>query len=360
MSWSPSYHDQPPPPLSLTHSFSLSLSLSFSLSLSLSLSLSRARSLSLSHSHTFSNSLSLPLSLPASPLSLSDPFVSFSVIIFRKWGNFARETGDLIARQPFGEEEVVLNYLQEQNIFLPWNGTFVHLPRHMLNRVKNNSESSSLHSNHSGKVIPTAEYMIDVILLPSPGEQFSLHISCFDEVFNEAKTTIFAQVSGQNFKSCKCFYNSLKDSNLVLSELFQSKFSPFSPIRNKEATAGSGKTQPPNGPCQSERSPKASSHEADSFKPAEWSERLTPGQSGWLGAAVVGSIPARALSLFLQRLYFLLILQRPYLSLRGVRSAAILFYVLHRFVLAASSACFFPFFLPPPNPQIDRARRSRR
>ena len=41
-------------------------------------------------------------------------------------------------------------------------------------------------------------------------------------------------------------------------------------------------------------------------KESEWSERLTPGQSGWLGAAAVGSIPALALSLFLQRLNFLL------------------------------------------------------
>ena len=108
-------------------------------------------------------------------------------------------------------------------------------------------------------------------------------------------------------------------------------------------------SQPPNRPCQSERSSKAR-HEADSFEPAEWSEQLTPGQSGWLGAAAVGSIPALALSLFLQRLYFLLFLQRLYLSLCAVRSAAILLFVLRRFVLAASSACFFPFFLPPPNP----------
>ena len=57
----------------------------------------------------------------------------------------------------------------------------------------------------------------------------------------------------------------------------------------------------PDRPCQSERSLKAR-HEADSF--SEWSERLTPGQSGWLGAAAVGSIPALALSLFLQRLNF--------------------------------------------------------
>ena len=91
--------------------------------------------------------------------------------------------------------------------------------------------------------------------------------------------------------------------------------------------------------------------ESDSFEPAEWSERLTPWQSGWLGAATVGSIPALAFSLFLQRLYFLLFLQRLYLSLRAVRSAAVLLFVLRRFVLAASSACFFPFFLPPPNPQ---------
>ena len=67
----------------------------------------------------------------------------------------------------------------------------------------------------------------------------------------------------------------------------------------------------PNRPCQSERSSKAR-HEADSFEPAEWSERLTPGQSGWLGAAAVGSIPALALSLFLHcawsfRVNFLLV-----------------------------------------------------
>ena len=49
----------------------------------------------------------------------------------------------------------------------------------------------------------------------------------------------------------------------------------------------------PNQPCQFERCPKAR-HEADSFEPAEWSERLTPGQSGWLGAAAVDSIPAFA------------------------------------------------------------------
>ena len=52
----------------------------------------------------------------------------------------------------------------------------------------------------------------------------------------------------------------------------------------------------PNRPCQFEHSPEAR-HEADSFEPAVCSQRLTPGQSGWLGAAAVGSIPALALSL---------------------------------------------------------------
>ena len=33
-------------------------------------------------------------------------------------------------------------------------------------------------------------------------------------------------------------------------------------------------------------------HEADSFEPAEWSERLASRRAGWLGAAAVGSIPA--------------------------------------------------------------------
>ena len=59
----------------------------------------------------------------------------------------------------------------------------------------------------------------------------------------------------------------------------------------------------PNRLCQSERSSKAR-HEVDSIEPAGWSERLTPGQSGWLGAAAVGSIPTPALSLFLQCLFF--------------------------------------------------------
>ena len=107
----------------------------------------------------------------------------------------------------------------------------------------------------------------------------------------------------------------------------------------------------PNRPRQSECSYKAR-HEANSFEPAEWSERLTPGQSGLPGAAAVGSVPALALSLILQRLYFLLLLLRLYLSLRTVCSLLpFLFFVLRWFVLAASSASFFPLFPPPPNPQ---------
>ena len=47
-------------------------------------------------------------------------------------------------------------------------------------------------------------------------------------------------------------------------------------------------------------------HEADSFEPAEWSERLPSRRSGWLGAAAAGSIPAFStffsiLFLFFQR-----------------------------------------------------------
>ena len=50
-------------------------------------------------------------------------------------------------------------------------------------------------------------------------------------------------------------------------------------------------------------SPTAQVLVTQTIQPAEWSERLTPGQSGWRGAAAVGSIPAHALSLFLQVLY---------------------------------------------------------
>ena len=104
----------------------------------------------------------------------------------------------------------------------------------------------------------------------------------------------------------------------------------------------------PNRPCQSKRSPKAR-HEADSFEPAEWSE--------WLRAVRLArrcrrrfDPRFRSFSLSSTSI-FCLLLQRLYLSLRAVHSAAIFFLVLCRFVLAASSACFFSLFLPPPNPQ---------
>ena len=79
---------------------------------------------------------------------------------------------------------------------------------------------------------------------------------------------------------------------------------------------------------------KEARHEADSFELAEWSERLTPGQLGWLGATAVGSIPALALSLFLQRLYFLLLLQR--LCLKKSRSpTSNFFFAIQNYVLVA-------------------------
>ena len=44
--------------------------------------------------------------------------------------------------------------------------------------------------------------------------------------------------------------------------------------------------------ASSNRSPNARhDFEADIFVSAEWSERLTPGRLGWIGAAAVGSIP---------------------------------------------------------------------
>ena len=96
----------------------------------------------------------------------------------------------------------------------------------------------------------------------------------------------------------------------------------------------------PNRPCQSERSPNAR-HEADSFEPAEWSERLTPGQSGWLGAAAVGSIPTLALS-HSQKVYkkLLLFLQRLFISSRCSFSC-------HSLLCPAPvcPGCLFRFFL---------------
>ena len=45
-------------------------------------------------------------------------------------------------------------------------------------------------------------------------------------------------------------------------------------------------------------------HAADSFEPAEWSERLPSRRSGWLGAAVAGSIPAFSTFFSLLFLFF--------------------------------------------------------
>ena len=68
--------------------------------------------------------------------------------------------------------------------------------------------------------------------------------------------------------------------------------------REKERERGSNLRR------QRPASPTAQVLVAQTTQPAEWSERLTPGQSGWLGAAAVGSIPALALSLFLQGIFF--------------------------------------------------------
>ena len=95
----------------------------------------------------------------------------------------------------------------------------------------------------------------------------------------------------------------------------------------------------PNRPCQSERSSKAR-HEADSFEPAEWSERLTPGQSGWLGAAAVGSIPALALSLCLQRLYFLPL--TPFLVFQKAALTLSLSYLLGTYSFFSSTSGHLP------------------
>ena len=147
--------------------------------------------------HIMSTSWFLSSGTHTRTLSLSF-FPLLCVLIFRKWGNLStdKDRDDELVQYPAEKQEKVsLDYLQEQNIFLPWNSTRVSIPRDMLTEVKNTTEFSSLPSTLSDKLFSKAEGMVDVILLPSPGEQFSLHISCFDEVFNEAKTTIFAQVS---------------------------------------------------------------------------------------------------------------------------------------------------------------------
>ena len=89
-------------------------------------------------------------------------------------------------------------------------------------------------------------------------------------------------------------------------------------------------------------------HEADSFEPAEWSERLPSRRSGWLGAAAAGSIPAFSTFFSLLFLFF----QRQHSSsAREITSLLALFSCLSLFSSAGSSwllshARFFPFFLP--------------
>ena len=57
------------------------------------------------------------------------------------------------------------------------------------------------------------------------------------------------------------------------------------PVSCKNQENGAGKQWSVHAPLKAR-------HEAVSFEAAEWSERLTSGRVGWLGAAAVGSIPA--------------------------------------------------------------------
>ena len=101
-------------------------------------------------------------------------------------------------------------------------------------------------------------------------------------------------------------------------------------------------------------------HEADSFDPAEWSERLPSKRSGWLGAAAAGLSPAFSTFFSLLFLFF----QRQYSSsARKITSLLALFSCLSLFSSAGLSwllsyARFFPFFLPLPTP-VDRVSPNR-
>ena len=96
-------------------------------------------------------------------------------------------------------------------------------------------------------------------------------------------------------------------------------------------------------------------YEADSFEPAEWSERLPSRRSGWLGAAAAGSIPAFSTFFSLLFLFF----QSQHSSSAGeITSLLALFSCLSLSLFSSagwswllSHTRFFPFFLPLPNPR---------
>ena len=76
-------------------------------------------------------------------------------------------------------------------VMLPWNGTMLSFQRRNLLWARNPSTLDDPQDELSQK----AATVLEVTLFPSPGEQFSLKVSCYDEIFNQVKTTIFAQVS---------------------------------------------------------------------------------------------------------------------------------------------------------------------
>ena len=116
----------------------------------------------------------------------------------------------------------------------------------------------------------------------------------------------------------------------------------------------------PNRPCQSESSSKAR-HEADSFEPAELSDhnRLTPWQSGWIGAAAVWVRSALSIfSLSSTSISTSLSSKSIFISQRCSFSC--------HFLLCPAPvrpSCLFRFFLsfffPPPNPQSTLSVRTQ-
>ena len=91
--------------------------------------------------------------------------------------------------------------LRGKILFLPWNGSLLTLPKPDFthSQVEHEKPRAGFQDQEEGQsslgreMLAAAE-VANLVLMPAPGEQFSLEIKCFDQLLNKVETTVFGQV----------------------------------------------------------------------------------------------------------------------------------------------------------------------
>ena len=94
-------------------------------------------------------------------------------------GSFGEYKGDL-----FGEEQ----------LHWPWNGSYIFAPSVWQQSEPLDLLSANLPNSSSNFTRMATGVLSDIILMPAPGEEFSLNILCLDQLLNKVPTTAFIQV----------------------------------------------------------------------------------------------------------------------------------------------------------------------